>query len=123
MERDDGIVVTALADMKTSDSPHALYHVIHKGEEVFGLVLRQLLRPKQRSQGHRHKSPEVFFVVRGTLTLITEGDEIVAPAGTAVFIPSGVAHAVKNPSGSEETINIILMAAGYQRGTEATVEL
>lgn len=124
VERDDGIIVTSFADiLLTSESEHAVYRVIYRGEENFSTTLHQLLHPGKRSSGHRHKEPEVYFVVQGTLILITERDDILAPAGTVIFVPGGIAHAVENPSGEEPNINIILMGAGFKRGTEVPVEL
>lgn len=122
-ERGDGIVVTAFANMLTSESEHAAYHVIYQGEERFSTTLHQLLHPGKGSEGHRHKEPELYFVIQGTLVLITEIREIVAPAGTAIFVPGGVAHAVRNPSSDKPNVNIILMGVGFERGTEVPVEL
>jgi len=123
MERPDGIVVTTLDEMRAVDSPHALYHVVYKGDAVFSTTIHQELRSGTRSDGHRHSQPELFIVIGGTLIIKTEVDEIRASAGTSILIPSDVPHAVRNPDDKEPTISILLMGEGYRREDNIPVNL
>lgn len=43
---------------------------------------------------HQHED-ETFYVVEGEVTFTTDGDEVVATAGTAVHLPRGVAHSFR----------------------------
>lgn len=124
--REDGIVVTHMREMTTADHGHALYHVICRASDHsinFGTILRQELRPGQRSRGHEHQEAELYFVLEGTLVFITKEDEIMLPAGTAAFVPGGVPHAVRNPSETQPNVNLIIMEAGHKREDDIPVEL
>lgn len=62
------------------------------------------LSPGEVFLKHYHPySEECFYVIKGTVTV--EGDEntIIAPEGTAVFVPKNEPHRLRN-TGSEETI-------------------
>jgi mannose-6-phosphate isomerase-like protein (cupin superfamily) len=49
---------------------------------------------------HRHDQPEIYFVVEGVGVLTMDGRDTVVTAGSAVFIPGGVEHQLRNESGS-----------------------
>lgn len=120
------VVVTSMTEMPTVDSGHALYHVICRASDYgikFGTVLQQELRPGQRSHGHQHKEAELYFVLEGTLVLMTrEGDRWFS-AGTAAFVPGGIPHAVRNPNHEQPNINIIVMEAGHRRENDVPVDI
>ncbi len=59
---------------------------------------------------HPH-TDEAFYVAEGELTVVLSDREIVAPAGTLVFIPRGVVHTARN-SGSRPMRGAILISPG-----------
>jgi len=44
-----------------------------------------------------HQDDEAWYVLEGTLCVLSGGEEIVAPAGSAVFVPRGKGHTFWNP--------------------------
>jgi len=44
---------------------------------------------------HRHKPPEIYFVLAGTGVMTLDGREIAVKAGSAVFIPGMAEHGVQ----------------------------
>jgi len=54
---------------------------------------------------HIHKSDdEIWHVLEGTLTFRFRDGEVLAPAGSTVFVPAGVAHTYIAHSGSRYLI-------------------
>ncbi len=54
--------------------------------------------PGHASPKHEHPSAQVLIVLKGRLTVITDGDgEQVLDEGDAVYIPGDESHIVKNP--------------------------
>jgi mannose-6-phosphate isomerase-like protein (cupin superfamily) len=45
-----------------------------------------------------HADDECWYVLEGTLGFVVGGEEIVAPAGSAVFVPRGTPHSYWNAS-------------------------
>lgn len=65
------------------------------------ILRRFTLEPGGRIPAHRHPTIEhEQFVLKGSMTIGLDGEEHVASAGQAVFIPAGVAHWYEN-RGSE----------------------
>lgn len=66
------------------------------GSVVQGERMQVSLRLKPRGSGsrmHTHKNEQFNWVVKGTLRVrIGDGDEVLAPAGTLVYVPAGVPH-------------------------------
>lgn len=56
-------------------------------------------------QAVRHESEEVAYVVEGTGELRLDGEAVPFTTGDALFIPSGVWHAVAN-TGSEDVVMV-----------------
>ena len=59
---------------------------------------------------HPH-TDEAFYVAEGELTFTLSGEEVVARAGTFVFVPRGLAHTARN-SGSGPMRGLIILSPG-----------
>lgn len=57
-------------------------------------------------KGHTHDQDEVYWVIKGTARIITaeSSDDVLVPAGQAVFIPGNVEHAAVSANPDEELI-------------------
>lgn len=66
------------------------------GSVVQGERMQVSLRRKPRGSGsrmHTHKNEQFNWVVQGTLRVkIGDQEEVLAPAGTLVYVPAGVPH-------------------------------
>jgi len=66
------------------------------GSVVQGKRMQVSLRLKPRGTGsrlHTHKNEQFNWVVKGTLRVkIGDGDEVLAPAGTLIYVPASVPH-------------------------------
>ena len=45
---------------------------------------------------HRHTPAEIYYIVQGHGTVTLDGADYPASAGTAVYIPGGTEHAIRN---------------------------
>ena len=86
---------------------------------VSGFGLNQLtLQPGQRGRIHRHREQEeVYFVFRGTLTLVVEGDELELTEGELARVPPSVRRQLVNRS-STRCILVAIGAAGEHVGRD-----
>jgi|SRR5579864_450114 len=71
---------------------------------------------------HRH-TDEGFYILIGSLTFVLGARKVVAPAGTYVFIPRGVHHALLNPAAELCRFLIILSPPGFEKYFEELAEL
>ncbi len=77
------------------------------------------LQPGQRGRIHRHGGQdEVYFVVRGTLTLLVEGEEIELAENQLAHVPPGVRRQLVNVAATPCTL-IAIGAAGEHAGRDA----
>ncbi len=53
--------------------------------------------PRHASPLHDHPNDQVLVVLKGSLTIVADGDEQTLGEGDAVFIPGDEPHIVKNP--------------------------
>lgn len=58
---------------------------------------RQLPGTYHIKHHHPHGS-EFYYVIRGNCTIHIDGDDVAAGPGTAVYIPPGAVHALRNDS-------------------------
>ena len=62
------------------------------------------LAPGEVFLNHYHPySEECFYVIKGAVTIENNDKSILAPTGTAVFVPKNEPHRLRN-AGSEETL-------------------
>ena len=54
------------------------------------------LEPGQWLGQHSHEQPEIYYMIQGEVLLQLEGAEHPLRAGSAVFIPGGATHGVRN---------------------------
>jgi mannose-6-phosphate isomerase-like protein (cupin superfamily) len=45
---------------------------------------------------HRHEPAEIYYILQGEGTVALGGEEAVVAAGSAVFIPGGLEHGIRN---------------------------
>ena len=45
---------------------------------------------------HRHAAPEIYYVLSGAGSVVVDGEDYPATAGSAIFIPGGALHAFSN---------------------------
>jgi mannose-6-phosphate isomerase-like protein (cupin superfamily) len=62
-----------------------------------------------------HDAAEAFYVISGEYTIFVDHDEFACPAGSFIFIPSGVPHGFRVGTTASRKLNIYLPAAmvGY----------
>lgn len=87
------------------------------GVTSFGLNVLTL-KPRQRGRIHRHElQEEVYVVLRGTLTLALEGEELDVPEGEAVRVAPEVRRQLVN-GGEEPVVLLAIGAAGEHVGRD-----
>jgi uncharacterized cupin superfamily protein len=88
------------------------------GVESFG-INQLILQPGQRGRIHRHASQEeVYLVLRGTLTLVVEGeDELELGEGDLVRVPAAVRRQLVNRHDTQLTL-VAIGAAGEHVGRD-----
>lgn len=71
-----------------------------------------------------HDAAEAFYVVSGEYTIFIEDDEFVCPAGSFIFIPSGVPHGFRVGAIASRKLNIYVPAAmvGYFDELSAAIQ-
>lgn len=71
-----------------------------------------------------HDAAEAFYVIRGEYTIFIEDDEFVCPAGSFIFIPSGVPHGFRVGATASRKLNIYVPAAmvGYFDDLSAAIQ-
>jgi quercetin dioxygenase-like cupin family protein len=52
--------------------------------------------PKSRTDEHTRQTDEVIYVLKGTATIVAEGQKYDLSEGDAIFIPPGVSHRHEN---------------------------
>lgn len=81
--RDQGLVCTLISETLT-------------GSATIGAGLGHL-RPGEYHLKHHHPDGEEFYVfTKGAATVHIDGEDVIAGPGTAVFIPTGVVHSIRN---------------------------
>lgn len=80
--------------------PWGNYTILHENENC--KVKEIVVKPGKRLsyQYHHHRS-EVWTVIKGTLTIVLDGNKVYRGPGQSVRIPQGVKHRAWNESDSE----------------------
>ena len=87
------------------------------GVSSFGLNVLTL-KPRQRGRIHRHREQEeVYIVLRGTLTLAAEGEELQLAEGEAVRVAPEVRRQLVN-RGDSPLVLVAIGAAGEHVGRD-----
>jgi mannose-6-phosphate isomerase-like protein (cupin superfamily) len=88
------------------------------GVETFGLN-QLILQPGQRGRIHRHAAQdEVYLVLRGTLTLVIEGEEeLELGEGELAHVPASVRRQLVNRHATQLTL-VAIGAAGEHLGRD-----
>lgn len=91
-----------------------------RGEETGGAynVLEMVVGPGTTGvtpPAHRHAFAETFYVLEGALGGQIEGERFEAPAGTAVQVAGGLAHAWWNAGPGPVHILVICAPGGFER--------
>ena len=72
---------------------------------------------------HLHRGhEEAFYVLEGELTVRVGPRNIVAPAGSFVVVPRGVAHRPSNPGAQPAKVLLVFSPAGMDRFFEEAAE-
>jgi uncharacterized cupin superfamily protein len=110
----EGVFRTKL-DLAASDRFVSLRRAL--GVEAFGLN-QITLQPGQRGRIHRHgKQEEVYLVIRGTLTLLVEREELELAEGELARVPSSVRRQLVNRS-STPCVIVAIGGAGEHEGRD-----
>ncbi|HEY8368780.1 MAG TPA: cupin domain-containing protein [Thermodesulfobacteriota bacterium] len=65
-------------------------------------------RPRGYAEVHAHgKAEHVYYVVRGTGTIVLEGERHVAGPNTTIHVPPGVSHGIVN-TGLDDLVLIVV---------------
>ena len=87
------------------------------GVSSFGLNVLTL-QPRQRGRIHRHREQEeVYIVLRGTLTLAAEGEELQVAEGEALRVAPEVRRQLVN-RGDSPVVLVAIGAAGEHVGRD-----
>jgi mannose-6-phosphate isomerase-like protein (cupin superfamily) len=87
------------------------------GVESFGLN-QLILQPRQRGRIHRHAAQEeVYLVLRGTLTLVVEGEELELGEGELARVPAAVRRQLVNRHDTPCTL-VAIGASGEHAGRD-----
>jgi quercetin dioxygenase-like cupin family protein len=81
----------------TSSTREANVAVLVRGEETAGrcgLVETVEERGAQPPRHLHHSEDETLYVIEGSLSVWVAGEWVEAPAGTALFLPRGIEHAL-----------------------------
>jgi mannose-6-phosphate isomerase-like protein (cupin superfamily) len=77
--------------------------------------------PGPRPHLHRYHE-EAFYVLEGELTVRVGPHQIVAPAGSFVVVPRGVAHQPSNPGTKPTRVLLVFSPGGMERFFEEAAE-
>ncbi len=92
-----------------------------------GIHIQKIENSEAASEPHSHEYYQIYYIVRGTLTHVTESDTSVLCAGDAFIIPPGRTHYIRNVGDSlfytfsftmesiAESLSDISLAAGFLR--------
>ena len=58
--------------------------------------------------GGVHEATEIYYTVKGEAVLILDGERINIKAGSLIYIPAGVHHALENKSQTEDFVLLTL---------------
>jgi quercetin dioxygenase-like cupin family protein len=71
--------------------------------------------PAPAAPVHRHlDADEALYILEGDFRFILDGQIILAPAGSYIFIPKGVSHGVENVGTTMGRMLVILTPPGYE---------
>ena len=59
-----------------------------------------------------HAEDEAFYILEGELTVICDGEKIVAGPGTSIFLPRGVPHGFRSSNDTESRLLIHAVPGG-----------
>jgi mannose-6-phosphate isomerase-like protein (cupin superfamily) len=93
----DGVEVTGLASPSRGCATVSAWRIV--------------LRPGAGSPEHALTSDEAFVALRGTATIVLDGERSVLPAGACLVVEPGRAFTIRN-DGSEPFEAVCCMAAG-----------
>ncbi len=115
MDAAEGVQTTAI-DYDSGDRFVSLRSAL--GVTSFGMN-QMTLKPGQRGRIHRHhRQDEVYFVLRGTLTLFIERGELELGAGELAKVPASVRRQLANRAATPCTL-VAIGAAGAHEGRDA----
>ena len=108
-----------------------LYTIKISGAETNGAyaLTECLVGPESGTPAHiHHAEDEMFYILRGELSVWVEGEKSLAGAGSYVYIPRGTVHAWKNESAEQTRFLTSVTPAGFEQffaviGNEVTDDL
>jgi uncharacterized cupin superfamily protein len=87
----------------------------------FNLALITIGPHREGPPSHAHETEDdSFYILDGELTVLLEGDELVAGPGTFILVPPGVAHTFVNRTDDATRMLNIHAPAGFDRRLEGT---
>ncbi|MDX3851729.1 cupin domain-containing protein [Streptomyces sp. AK02-01A] len=95
----------------------ATYTIMVAGLATAGAytVAEIALEPGGGMPAHRHaRYEEAFYVLEGTAAVLVDGEEYEASAGSAVLVPWGVRHRVRNHSGQTVRLFNLTVPGGIE---------
>lgn len=79
-------------------------------------LLENTLAPGRNIPSHMHgQEEEAWYVVEGELTFVIDGETVVAPVGTFVMVPRGMAHGFANRGDVPAKVLEIFAPGGMER--------
>jgi quercetin dioxygenase-like cupin family protein len=103
---------------KTYSAVGDAYTILASGEQTGGAycLVEAVVPPGGGPPPHIHgREDEMFYILEGEITFMTEGKTIIGKAGTFVQLPRGVAHAFKNNSNRPARMLVQCVPAGFDK--------
>jgi quercetin dioxygenase-like cupin family protein len=94
------------------------YRILVGGEQTGGAyaVFEAIVPPGEGPPPHLHvNDDETFYVADGTITLMVEGHESTAGAGSFAAVPRGTVHAFRNDGTAPARLLVTIVPAGLDR--------
>jgi quercetin dioxygenase-like cupin family protein len=94
------------------------YRLLVTGDQTGGeyAVFEALVPPGEGPPPHLHvNDDEIFYVADGEITLVVEGQEIEAGAGSFAAVPRGTVHTFKNDGEATARLVVTIKPAGLDK--------
>jgi quercetin dioxygenase-like cupin family protein len=94
------------------------YRILATGEQTGGeyAVFEAVVPPGEGPPPHTHvNDDEIFYVAQGAITIVVEGREIEAGAGSFAAVPKGTIHTFRNDGSQDARLLVTIRPAGLDK--------
>jgi mannose-6-phosphate isomerase-like protein (cupin superfamily) len=111
--------LTSLAGFKAGDSSF-LKEFLHPGKEPLDIgfsLAHAMVKPGQKTQPHRLKSAEVYYILEGRGRMHIDGERAEVEPGQAVYIPPRAVQFIEN-MGPDDLEFLCIVDPAWRAGDE-----